>query len=256
MVACSVGLLRRRNNLRFGHHWEVAPLKRGLKRVGASGTEVSTWMSILDMPTRVSRNRRVNVAPMPLSIPIAVPWPPTSGQEEHGVYIEPQCNERLFEVEKFKGAIWDPACGIGRVAEAARRAGYRTIATDMIDRGYPRLDACIDFFCCESPRTQNIVCNPPFDICDHFVRRALHLASGKVAMIWLARRLNAARWLANTPLACIYLLTPRPSMPPGHVIAAGEKPGGGTQDFCWLVFSHKHKGPPTLHWLCRDGGNQ
>jgi hypothetical protein len=140
-------------------------------------------------------------------------------KEEHGVYIEPQCNERLFEVEKFKGAIWDPACGIGRVAEAARRAGYRTIATDMIDRGYPRLDACIDFLCCESPRTQNIVCNPPFDICDQFVRRALHLASGKVAMIWLARRLNAARWLANTPLACIYLLTPRPSMPPGHVIA-------------------------------------
>ena len=111
-------------------------------------------------------------------------------------------------------------------------------------------------FCCESPRARNIVCNPPFDLCDQFVRRALHLAGGKVAMIWLARRLNAARWLANTPLARAYLLTPRPSMPPGHVIAAGEKPGGGTQDFCWLIFSHKHKGPPTLHWLCRDGGHQ
>ena len=135
-------------------------------------------------------------------------------------------------------------------------AGYRTIATDMIDRGYPRLDARVDFLCCESPRAPNIVCNPPFDICDQFVRRALHLAGGKVAMIWLARRLNAARWLANAPLACTYLLTPRPSMPPGHVIAAGEKPGGGTQDFCWLVFSRKHKGPPTLHWLCRDGGDQ
>jgi hypothetical protein len=178
-------------------------------------------------------------------------------KEEHGFYIEPEwCSERLFEVEKFNGAIWDPASGIGRVAEAARRAGYRTIATDMVDRGYPRLDACVDFLCCESPRARNIVCNPPFDLCDQFVRRALHLAGGKVAMIWLARRLNAARWLANTPLARAYLLTPRPSMPPGHVIAAGEKPGGGTQDFCWLIFSHKHKGPPTLHWLCRDGGHQ
>ena len=54
-------------------------------------------------------------------------------KEEHGFYIEPQwCSERLFEVEKFNGAIWDPACGIGRVAEAARRAGYRAIATDMV----------------------------------------------------------------------------------------------------------------------------
>jgi hypothetical protein len=71
-------------------------------------------------------------------------------------------------------------------------------------------------------------------------------------MIWLTRRLNAARWLANTPLARIYLLTPRPSMPPGEVILRGEKPGGGTQDFCWLVFSHRHKGPPTVQWLYRD----
>src|SRR6516165_7485974 len=103
-------------------------------------------------------------------------------KEEHGFYIEPEwCSERLFEVEKFNGAIWDPASGIGRVAEAARRAGYRTIATDMVDRGYPRLDACVDFLCCESPRARNIVCNPPFDLCDQFVRRALHLAGKHTA---------------------------------------------------------------------------
>jgi hypothetical protein len=70
--------------------------------------------------------------------------------------------------------------------------------------------------------------------------------------IWLTRRLNAARWLSHTPLARIYLLTPRPSMPPGHVILAGEKPGGGSQDFCWLVWSRHHIGPPKLHWLHRD----
>jgi hypothetical protein len=71
-------------------------------------------------------------------------------------------------------------------------------------------------------------------------------------VVWLARRLNAARWLAATPLARVYLLTPRPSMPPGHVIAAGEKPGGGTQDFVWLVWDHDYAGAPTLHWLHRD----
>jgi hypothetical protein len=50
----------------------------------------------------------------------------------------------------------------------------------------------------------------------------------------------------------VYLLTPRPSMPPGAWIAAGNKPGGGTLDFCWLVFSKRHRGEPQLQWLHRD----
>jgi hypothetical protein len=49
-----------------------------------------------------------------------------------------------------------------------------------------------------------------------------------------AARLNAARWLKPLSLAKIYLLTPRPSMPPATFIARGDKPGGDTVDFCWL----------------------
>ena len=58
--------------------------------------------------------------------------------------------------------------------------------------------------------------------------------------------------LEPLPLAKIYLLTPRPSMPPGEVIARGERPGGGRMDFAWLVFNHGHSGPPELRWLHRD----
>ena len=151
-------------------------------------------------------------------------------KEPDGFYVEPEwCSARLFEVEKFDGVLWDPACGIGRIVKAARRAGYRTIATDIVDRGCPQFDGVLDFLkdCGRIPAA-NIVTNPPFTQCDRFVHRVLELGSDKVAMIWLARRLNAARWLADTPLARVYLLTPRPSMPPGHVILAGEKPSGGT----------------------------
>jgi len=175
-------------------------------------------------------------------------------KEPNGFYVEPEwCSQRLFEVESFSGTVWDPACGIGRIVESARVAGYRTLATDIVDRGYSHFTGELDFLAevGRIPAT-NIVCNPPFTECDKFVWRALDLVEGKVAMIWLARRLNAARWLQNTPLARVYLLTPRPSMPPGHVILAGEKPGGGTQDFCWLVFEHKRFGSPELRWLSRD----
>ena len=34
---------------------------------------------------------------------------------------------------------------------------------------------------------------------------------------------------------------------------AFPKPGGGTQDFCWLVFERGHNGIPEIGWLHRDG---
>jgi hypothetical protein len=41
-------------------------------------------------------------------------------------------------------------------------------------------------------------------------------------------------------------------MPSGSYIKRG-KVGGGTQDFCWLIFDHKHQGEPTIGWLRRAG---
>src|SRR6516164_10949787 len=132
-------------------------------------------------------------------------------KDPHGFYIEPEwCSRRLFEVERFDGVIKDPACGIGRITDAARTAGYSVIATDLVDRGYPQFDGVEDFLRSER-RVDNIVCNPPYHICRAFAEHALKLA---------------------------------------HVILAGEKPGGGKQDFVWLTFSHGHQGPPKLHWLC------
>lgn len=168
-----------------------------------------------------------------------------------GFYVEPEwCPRRLFEVEHFDGEVCDPCAGIGRIADAAYVAGYRVIATDLVDRGYSKLNDVADFLC-SSRDVENVVCNPPYYICRAFAEHALKLARRKVAMIWLARRLNAARWLQHTPLARIYLLSPRPSMPPGAVILAGEKPGGGEQDFVWLVWDRQHQGPPEVHWLNR-----
>lgn len=175
-------------------------------------------------------------------------------KEANGFYVEPQwCSERLFAVEKFTRTVWDPACGLGRISEAARRVGYITYATDIVNRGYHYFDQALNFLLCERCLADSVISNPPFEICDLFVRHALKLGAEAVAMIWLARRLNAARWLADTPLARIYLLTPRPSMPPGHVIETGRKPGGGKQDFVWLVWRRSHAGSPELRWLHRDG---
>jgi hypothetical protein len=155
--------------------------------------------------------------------------------------------------------IWDPCCGWGRIPQAAVAAGYRAIGSDIVDRGaasktgitFRRID-----FLCNPPVVRlpfSIIGNPPFDRLQEFVARALALGARKVAFIWRIQRLAAARWLQGTPLARIYLLTPRPSMPPGSHIEAGGYVGGDSHDYAWLVFERGHNGRPELHWLLRDG---
>lgn len=175
-------------------------------------------------------------------------------QNEH--YVEPHwCSERLFEVEQFDGPIWDPCCGFGRIPDSAMRAGFKAYGTDIVDRGWHNLTCKADFLTHGRLVGGNcdIVCNPPFNIASAFALRALGMPDvQKVAMIFPTARLNAAHWLHGTPLARVWLMTPRPSMPPGHTITAGQKPGGGKTDFCWLVWVKGHAGAAEMCWLRRD----
>jgi len=177
--------------------------------------------------------------------------------DEH--YVEPfWVSERLFEEERFKGRIYDPACGFGRIVVTALRRGFDAYGADLVDRGRePQRELYFcgytpeDFFDHESVHN-NIVSNPPFDRFEEFTKHALARTTDKVALIMPTARLNAARWLEDTPLQTVWLLTPRPSMPPGHVIKANGKVGGGKSDYCWLIFNHKRTGQPKLKWMRRD----
>lgn len=186
-------------------------------------------------------------------------------REANEHYVEERwCDDRLFEVERFdEGTLQDPCCGFGRIVEAGQRAGLPIFGTDLVDRGFADMLGVRDFLT-QTSRVGNIVSNPPFKIFPKIAKHALKLATHKVAMIWLVRRLAAATWLERTPLARIYYMNPRPSMPPGEFLRAvdrgevdaetGEplKVGNGKQDFCWLVWDQQHKGPATTHWLRRD----
>lgn len=171
-------------------------------------------------------------------------------------YVEPEwCSRRLFEVETFDGEILDPACGIGRIVSSARAAGLPTIGADLVDRG-AEVDLIADFMQ-RRAEACNIVSNQPFRIADAFASLALDLAVHKVALLlpvtWMCGARRAA-WLATTPLFRVWVLSPRPSMPPGASILAGVKPGSGTTDFAWFVWLKGFDGVPALLWLRRDAG--
>jgi len=172
-------------------------------------------------------------------------------RHEHDRYVEPAwCTKRLFAVERFAGLIWDPACGLGTILKAARDAHYSSYGSDIAQDAIGTLQ---DFFTAASPvKGFSIVTNPPFGLIREFAEHALERGALKVALICPVARLNAAHWLELLPLLRLWLLTPRPSMPPADVILRGEKPGGGRADFCWLVLVPGHKGEATIGWLHRE----
>jgi hypothetical protein len=172
----------------------------------------------------------------------------------HDHYLEPEWVDiGLFKVEEFnrRRLPTDPCCGIGRVASAAKAAGYRVEACDIVDRGFPSTKVG-NFLQRKAPLAQ-AAGNPPFDQLEAFARHALHLGASKVALIIRVASLNAAHWLSDLPLRRVWLLTPRPSMPPAYVILNGERPGRGWDDFAWLIFEEGYTGKAEIDWLHRDG---
>jgi hypothetical protein len=178
-------------------------------------------------------------------------------RDENDWYVEPTwCSYRLFEEENFLGEILDPCCGWGRIVRSAIDAGYPVKAYDIVIRqsGDTAVDALkcqVDFRDCNDLAV-NIVCNPPYRVLPTFVQLALKRARRKVAVIFPVARLNAAHWIIGAPLRRVWLMSPRPPMPPGSYLEAGHKPGGGRVDFAWLVFEHGYVGQAEVRWLRRD----
>lgn len=194
-------------------------------------------------------------------------------KDARGHYVDEEwCSRRLFEEWglPMDVTIYDPACGWGTITHSANNLGYRTIGSDIVNRRRHDLKRFIkrDFLKEKFvvPERCVIVCNPPFDYVQEFCKKACSLAD-QVAMVMQVRRLPAAgKWLTELPLEAIMFMSPRPSMPTGSFIRKVErneidkgtkkrlKVGGGTQDFCWLIF-RDHRGWqsfPRAMWLHRD----
>lgn len=174
-------------------------------------------------------------------------------------YVEqPWCSARLFAEEDFSSGVVDPACGSGNIVRSARAAKISALGSDIVKRATECYIAC-DFFSDEWAKIYdptNVVSNPPFGIADQFIKLAIERAEQKTAMLLPATwhfGSKRSTWLATTPLKRVLALTPRPSMPPGKAIEAGQKPGGGTKDFAWYIWERGYVGAWSGGWLRRGG---
>ena len=158
--------------------------------------------------------------------------------------------------------IWDPACGFGNVLKAFQNQGLVHVhATDIEFRGFAargffqELDFVgnLDFVRSAAPKGRySIVSNTPYSykkgILEAFIRRAMELDAEKVAFLMpVARQAGENRQplFDEFPPTRIYILSERPSMPPGAQIEAlGDKAyKRGKIDFMWVVWDCRNPTP-------------
>lgn len=163
----------------------------------------------------------------------------------------PEATRALLAVESFEGTILEPACGDGAISEVLEATGHAVRSTDLIDHGYGD-DNGWDFLGIGYPyHADNIITNPPFKLTEQFIERSLQHTSRKVAMLLKLGFLEGSkrsRLLRKTPLAKVWVFAERLTFR----IPDREKQGNGMLAFCWAVFDHDHRGPPTIGWLFRD----
>lgn len=187
-------------------------------------------------------------------------------------YVEPSwVSERLFDEESFEGRVVDPCAGLGTIVRSARQDGIAAEGYDLRDRVIKGVRGGFDFLAPGDPYlpgtwpADNIVSNPPYSppasqggrrLEEVFVERALERARCKVAVFLPAKWLSGDRrgaWLESLPLYRVWFCSPRPSCPPGSLVAAGTASGSGTVDYAWLVFLKGFDGAATVRFLRRDG---
>ena len=174
------------------------------------------------------------------------------GRETSDHCVEPtRVSIRLFQVEDFDRSqvCWTPAPGLAALPTRPKLPAILSWLLTLLIVAIPD----VWFRISSTANRPTVVGNPPFKAVEPFAHHALKLGARRVALLFPTARLNGARWLRKLPLRRIWLLTPRPSMPPGYVIARGEKPGGGKTDFTWLIFERGYTGKAEVAWLHRDG---
>jgi hypothetical protein len=154
--------------------------------------------------------------------------------------------EALLRVEKIPPQIWEPAAGKGAIVRVLRGHGHAVIASDIYD--YGGLDFVGDFLMQKHmpPNCDCILTNPPFQIAEPFVSRALELAPLVVMLLRLAFLESERRChiLEGRGLARVHVFRKR--LPMMHRDQwAGRKANSGMA-FGWFVWIRNYIGPTFI----------
>lgn len=155
----------------------------------------------------------------------------------------------LLKYVKFDGKIWEPCCGDGAMSKVLEEHGYDVISTDLYERGYGK--GGIDFLQ-QNVKVNNIVTNPPFNIAEDILEKALSLTNKKVclllrtAFLESVSRYNKFYSDPDKRPSMVLTFSQRLSMYP----AGAKVKGGGTTSYSWFIWDNENKTEDTiLRWI-------
>lgn len=177
---------------------------------------------------------------------------PSRGRMENDFYAtHPDSTKALLEVEEIVYPALEPACGEGHIAKLLDE--YQTKSFDLIDRGFgnPNTDFLMYDFLGEYA---TVITNPPFNLFQEFVEKALKIATKKVTMFGKLQALEGqkrATFLQKTPLKTVYVFKKR-QQPMRNGKSNDEMTGkkmSSTMAFAWFVWEKGYSGEPVIKWI-------
>lgn len=163
------------------------------------------------------------------------------------------------EGKRLPKVIWEPACGNGALVVPLRNRGYDVTATDLHDWNCPGADTGLDFLSDAvsfyrpllRAKTEHfgIVTNPPFNIIEDFIGRAVNLAPYVAILCRLAFLESEGRmnWFPRVGLRRVHVIGERLPMMHRHGYEGPKL--SNAMCFAWFIMEHgprkSHKVPIT-----------
>jgi hypothetical protein len=169
-------------------------------------------------------------------------------KEHRGDFYDtpPEAVHALLAIEKLPLVIWEPCCGSGNIVRVLRDAGHRIFATDLNNRGCPDSFDRIDFLLPIRVECNAIVTNPPFQLAEQFVVKALERAPKVFMLLRFAffESERRAHILENAGLARIHAFANR--LPMMHRDGWEGRKANSGMAFAWFCWERGYAGPTTI----------
>jgi predicted RNA methylase len=165
----------------------------------------------------------------------------------------------LNEIKLLDSTILEPAAGQGHISKVLKEyyPYNEIVSTDLIQReekfGVP-IQGGIDFLTYDFGRKFDVVItNPPFNLAQEFIEKALKVSNDKVIMFAKIQLLEGSKrreMFDNTPLKYVYVFTKRVNpLRNGEEFDEKGKPWASTMCFAWFVWEQGYEGEPVVRWL-------
>lgn len=169
----------------------------------------------------------------------------------------------VAEGRKLPKVIWEPAAGNGALVVPLRNRGYEVYATDLNDWGCPGSEPDVDFLgplaaeCGNELHAKHadqfgIVTNPPFNIIEDFVDRAVKMSPYVALLCRLAFLESEGRmkWWKQVGLRRVHIIAERLPMMHRHGYT-GPKLSNAGMCFGWFIFTphEKPRASVPIKWV-------